>query len=55
MLSHSLSQRPVISVKGADALSVVSLAKMSTVLFDDIVSARSLMKIMKSSGTRKEP
>ena len=41
-------------VKGADALRVISSAKMPTVIFGGITSARSSMKIRKSSGARTD-
>ena len=41
-------------MREAEALRVVSSAKMSTVVSGGIVSARSLMKIRKSSGARTD-
>lgn len=44
----------MVFVKGADALRVMSSAKMPTVIFGGIISARSLMKMRKRCSARTD-
>ena len=52
VLSGRRAQRSEKSMRGAEALGVVSSAKMSTEVSGGITSAKSLMKIRKISGSR---